>query len=139
MGAKGSFLGLTFLARGQALGMRRIVVSRFSGVLSAYGIHLADIVIEKQEPSATTYSPSSLPGLLARIDALEASGRQELQDQAFDPSAIEVERFMNLRFAGTDCALMTSLPHGTKGQGGDYSKVLDIHIPYMICMTWPVE
>jgi hypothetical protein len=56
--------------------MRRIIVSRFSGVLSAYGIHLADIVLERQEACASVYSPASLPALQERLSALEATVRQ---------------------------------------------------------------
>ena len=95
-------------AMAKALGMRRIVVSRFSGVLSAYGIHLADIVKEKQEPAAGVYGPQSIPALEARLDALEEAAREELSAQGFAPGAVQVERFLNLRFAGTDCALMTT-------------------------------
>lgn len=35
--------------------MRNIFVSRFSGVLSAYGLSAADVVCEKQEASAAEY------------------------------------------------------------------------------------
>lgn len=34
------------------LGMRKIVVHKYSGVLSAFGLSLADVVVEKQEPFA---------------------------------------------------------------------------------------
>ena len=34
------------------LGISKIFIHRFSGILSAYGMGLADIVVEKQEPSA---------------------------------------------------------------------------------------
>lgn len=99
-------------AMAKALGMRRIVVSRFSGVLSAYGIHLADIVVEKQEPAAAVYGPGARAALEQRLDALEAAAREELRAQGFAPEDVTVERFLNLRFAGTDCALMTSLAAG---------------------------
>lgn len=35
--------------------MSRILVSRFSGVLSAYGLSAADVVCEKQEACAAEY------------------------------------------------------------------------------------
>ena len=35
--------------------MRNILVSRFSGVLSAYGLSAADVVCEKQEACAAEY------------------------------------------------------------------------------------
>ena len=103
--------------------MRRIVVNRFSGVLSAYGIHLADIVIEKQEPCASLYSAEAVGGLKERLDALEASAIQELRAQGFPEKEIRIERFMNLRFAGTDCALMTTTTTTDDGGEDDYGKV----------------
>lgn len=42
----------------RALGMRRILVNRFSGVLSAYGLSEADVVCEKQEACAAEYGQS---------------------------------------------------------------------------------
>lgn len=42
-------------AMARALGMSRIHVSRFSGVLSAYGLSAADVVCEKQEACAAEY------------------------------------------------------------------------------------
>jgi 5-oxoprolinase (ATP-hydrolysing) len=101
----------------QALGMRRIFVSRFSGVLSAYGIHLADIVMERQEPCASLYTPEAIPGLLARLDGLEKAAKAELVGRGFGESSIVVERFLNMRFAGTDCAIMTKLGPGEEDYG----------------------
>ena len=115
-------------AMAKALGMRRIVVSRFSGVLSAYGIHLADIVVEKQEPAAAVYAPEARAALEQRLDALEAAARAELQAQGFPAEDIAVERFLNLRFAGTDCALMTSLSAAAAGAAaadGDYGAAFE--------------
>ncbi|KAM3577612.1 hypothetical protein VYU27_000488 [Nannochloropsis oceanica] len=113
-------------AMAKALGMRRIVVSRFSGVLSAYGIHLADIVVEKQEPAAGLYCPQSRSVLEARLDALEEAAREELQAQGFEPEAVQVERYLNLRFAGTDCALMTTAACGSSGgDDGDYGAAFE--------------
>jgi 5-oxoprolinase (ATP-hydrolysing) len=40
-------------ALARSLGMERIVINRFSGILSAYGLHLADVVKEVQQPVAT--------------------------------------------------------------------------------------
>jgi 5-oxoprolinase (ATP-hydrolysing) len=39
-------------ALARSLGIERIVVHRFSGILSAYGLHLADVVKEVQQPAA---------------------------------------------------------------------------------------
>ena len=41
------------------LGISKIFIHRFSGILSAYGMGLADIVVEKQEPSDTASTSSN--------------------------------------------------------------------------------
>lgn len=71
---------------------------RYAGILSAVGIHLADIVQEAQEPTATQLGPDSLPDLQARLQALAASAVGQLQAQGFDEAHIGVENFLNLRW-----------------------------------------
>jgi len=39
-----------------ALGMRTVFVHRFCGILSAFGMGLADVVAEAQRPFAATYA-----------------------------------------------------------------------------------
>lgn len=46
----------------RALGMSRIHVSRFSGVLSAYGLSAADVVCERQEACAADYGEAGGEG-----------------------------------------------------------------------------
>ncbi|WIA16218.1 hypothetical protein OEZ85_012930 [Tetradesmus obliquus] len=90
-----------------ALGMKTIFVHRYAGVLSAVGIHLADIVTEAQEPAAASLAPQELPGLAARLEALAGSAADKLRAQGFRDSAISTEKYLNLRYAGTDVAVMT--------------------------------
>ena len=40
----------------RSLGMATVFVHKYAGILSAYGMALADVVEEAQEPSAETYS-----------------------------------------------------------------------------------
>lgn len=70
---------------------------RFAGILSAVGIHLADIVQEAQEPAAAELAPAQLPGLLARLDGLAAQATAKLVGQGFSEAAISVDKFLNLR------------------------------------------
>jgi 5-oxoprolinase (ATP-hydrolysing) len=42
-------------AMARALGMRTVFISRFSGILSAYGLSLADVVNEAQAPVASSF------------------------------------------------------------------------------------
>lgn len=61
---------------------------------------------ELQEPSSTFYTPQNAPALLARLDKLEADVRVELGAQGFDAAHVHTERMLNMRFEGTDTALM---------------------------------
>ena len=89
------------------LGIHSIFVHRFSGILSAYGMGLADIVHEKQEPCALTYEPHNFPALDARLQALRAEATLVLTRQGFSEAEVEVIPYLNLRYFGTDTAVMT--------------------------------
>ncbi|KAI8475487.1 MAG: Hydantoinase B/oxoprolinase-domain-containing protein [Monoraphidium minutum] len=106
-----------------ALGMRTIfrLYKRYAGILSAVGIHLADIVQEAQEPAAALLGgDESLQQLAARLDALHAAAVGKLQGQGFAADQIKVERFLNLRYQGTDVAVMTPWdPSAPPAAGGD--------------------
>jgi N-methylhydantoinase A/oxoprolinase/acetone carboxylase beta subunit len=66
-------------------------------VLSAVGIHLADIVQEAQEPAAAQLSSGELPALAARLEGLAADAAGKLRAQGFRDSSISTEKFLNLR------------------------------------------
>jgi N-methylhydantoinase A/oxoprolinase/acetone carboxylase beta subunit len=72
-------------------------LSRYAGILSAVGIHLADIVQEAQEPAAEELTAKAVPGLRARLDVLAATASDQLKEQGFPPGTITVEKFLNLR------------------------------------------
>ncbi|KAG0347318.1 hypothetical protein BG004_007975 [Podila humilis] len=94
----------------RALGISSIFIHKYASVLSAYGLSLADVVYEAQEPSSETLSEKSLPLLKERIKSLVAQCQQELGKQGFSDENIECEIYLNLRYNGTDCALMTLKP-----------------------------
>jgi len=88
------------------LGIQTVLIHRYSSILSAYGLALADRAFERQEPSSTAYTPESKPALLKRLDKLEDGVRAELKRQGFEGARVRVERMLNMRFDGTDTALM---------------------------------
>ncbi|KAK9815723.1 hypothetical protein WJX72_008572 [[Myrmecia] bisecta] len=104
------------------LGMRTIFIHRYAGILSAVGIGLADVVAEEQEPAAQALDDSSQEGLNDRLNALQEAATQRLRDQGFRAEQIAVERFLNLRYAGTDVAVMTQCP--SDGHAG-YAKAFE--------------
>ncbi|KAG0216491.1 hypothetical protein BGX28_000005 [Mortierella sp. GBA30] len=94
----------------RALGITSIFIHKYASVLSAYGLSLADVVYEAQEPSSETLSDKSLPLLKERISSLVSQCHLELGKQGFEQDRIECEIYLNLRYNGTDCALMTLKP-----------------------------
>ncbi|KAK8759096.1 hypothetical protein V5799_003269 [Amblyomma americanum] len=90
----------------RTLGMRKVLIHRYAGILSAYGMALADVVEEAQEPCAMTYTAGNIPLIDARIKALSKKCTEALCQQGFDKQNILVEPFLHMRYDRTDCALM---------------------------------
>ncbi|KAJ9097610.1 hypothetical protein QFC21_004644 [Naganishia friedmannii] len=97
----------------ESLGITRILIHRYSSVLSAYGLALAERVYETQEPSAYVFSPDTLPTITRQLDKLSAIVQAELERQGFPQDRIHLARRLNMRFDGTDTALLI------KAVGGD--------------------
>lgn len=93
-------------AMAKALGMSRVFIHRYGGILSAYGLSLADAVHEEQEPTAETYTGKVSPSGEARLDHLKAVATQALKKQGYEESCIVVEEFLNMRYDGTDNSIM---------------------------------
>ena len=104
----------------KSLGMRKIYVHRHSGILSAYGLSLADVVVEKQEPFSGARLKQSLELAQQRLLRLESEAVQELLSQGFTADSISCTHYLNCRYQGTDTSIMTSLP---KGRDGEYGAV----------------
>lgn len=98
------------------LGIKTILIHRYSSILSAYGLALADRAYELQEPSSTFYTAQNRPTLKARLDKLDADVRAELGRQGFEGDHVHTERMLNMRFEGTDTSLMV-LPTPEDGDG----------------------
>uniref|UniRef100_A0A671NGL1 5-oxoprolinase-like n=1 Tax=Sinocyclocheilus anshuiensis TaxID=1608454 RepID=A0A671NGL1_9TELE len=90
----------------RALGMKTVFIHKYSGVLSAYGLALADVVEEVQEPCSLKYEAGSYSELDRRIEQLSQRCDQILHKRGFSSSQINIEVFLHLRYEGTDCALM---------------------------------
>ncbi|XP_003760578.2 5-oxoprolinase isoform X1 [Sarcophilus harrisii] len=92
----------------RSLGMDTVHIHRHSGLLSALGLALADVVHEAQEPCSLLYTPETFPQIDQRLSRLDEQCVEALQAQGFPRSQIYTERFLHLRYQGTDCAIMVS-------------------------------
>ncbi len=73
------------------------MLCRLSGILSAYGMGLADVVKEQQLPCAVQLTADTIPGLASKLASLADSVRLELLRQSFAEDAISVSLFVHLR------------------------------------------
>jgi len=94
----------------RALGISQIFIHRFSGILSAFGMGLADVVVEKQKPSAAVYTAEVLPKLFSELADLHREAEKELMAQGFSTDDIQWTSYLNLRYQGTDTSIMIPEP-----------------------------
>ncbi|GAA5897741.1 hypothetical protein JCM5296_000868 [Sporobolomyces johnsonii] len=100
------------------LGIGEVVIHKYSSVLSAFGMALADTAVDITEPSSLVYSETVLPFILERIEALTGSARDKLLAQHVSLESIDYEVYLNLRYSGSDTSLMVLRPeNGDFGQG----------------------
>eukprot|EP00271_Cylindrocystis_brebissonii_P000778 TRINITY_DN1098_c0_g3_i1.p1 TRINITY_DN1098_c0_g3~~TRINITY_DN1098_c0_g3_i1.p1 ORF type:complete len:1345 (+),score=297.98 TRINITY_DN1098_c0_g3_i1:213-4247(+) len=105
-------------AMARALQMSTVVVHRFCGILSAYGMGLADVVAEAQEPCALNCAAEHLVAIQDRAKALAVRVKGDLESQGFKAGDITTEVLLNLRYQGTDTAIMCNVPEGGEGAAG---------------------
>lgn len=124
LGCFGGAGGQHAAAVARDLGIQRVIIPRYSSILSAYGMALADVVVENQEPEVIVFSEEALPQLQSRFERLCNKGSAGLGAQGFKDDGIRHELFLNMRYQGSDTALMISHP----GKLADFDKAfIDRH------------
>ncbi|KXX74406.1 5-oxoprolinase, partial [Madurella mycetomatis] len=100
------------VAIAESLGIKQILIHRYSSVLSAYGMALADVVDERQEPDSTVWNEATevVDQLKSKMESLKGKSRQALRDQGFEDNEIVFEEYLNMRYRGTESALMIIRP-----------------------------
>ncbi len=88
------------------LGMETAIIHPFAGVLSAYGMGLADQSVLRERAVEQRFDATLLPELLAAADELASQGSAELVRQGADAARIQHRRALHLRYDGTEAALM---------------------------------
>jgi 5-oxoprolinase (ATP-hydrolysing) len=88
-----------------ALGMQTVFMHPLAGVLSAYGIGLADVTVMKQRASEAVLDDRALADLQAPFAALVSEARDSLIAQGVADADISIERRVALKYEGTDSTL----------------------------------
>jgi 5-oxoprolinase (ATP-hydrolysing) len=88
-----------------ALGMRRVYIHPLAGVLSAYGMGLADVTAMREQSVELRLEAASLARIESELTRLAEAARAEVEGQGIDPVRIRILRRAHLRYEGTDSAL----------------------------------
>src|SRR5213594_1286553 len=115
-----------------ALGMRRVFIHPLAGVLSAYGMGLADTVAMREQAVEVKLEPEKLAVLEEALANLTRSAHEELIAQGVPQARLSVVRRVHLRYDGTDSALIVNFGSVTEmtrsfeaGHFGDAAEVHD--------------
>ncbi|MEH2385353.1 MAG: hydantoinase/oxoprolinase family protein [Nostoc sp.] len=84
------------------LGMKKIFLHPYAGVLSAYGMGLADVRAIREAGVEQSFTQALIPKLYQLMEYLETQARNEI-DQVC--SQVEVIRKVNLKYQGTNSTL----------------------------------
>jgi 5-oxoprolinase (ATP-hydrolysing) len=108
-----------------ALGMTRVLIHPLAGVLSAYGIGLADIIAMREQAVEAPLTRESLENLPGTLDPLERDARAEVTAEGVPPERITAAHRAHLRYQGTDTAVIVpvgSLADMTAAFEAEYSR-----------------
>jgi 5-oxoprolinase (ATP-hydrolysing) len=94
-----------------ALGVTKVMVHPLAGVLSAYGMGLADLRVVREATVEAVLDMAAEAALRGLAERLEAEARTALSAQSAPPGRVEIHRRASLKYQGTDTAL--SVPLGS--------------------------
>jgi len=89
-----------------ALGMKRVFVHPLAGVLSAYGMGLADQRVMRERAIEAKLDNNLIKSLKKIIREMDEDGRDEMQRQGVDVTRTTAVAKAHLRYEGTDTALV---------------------------------
>ena len=90
----------------ETLGMKTIVIHPYAGVLSAYGMGLADRRVLKEASVEVTLTPEVVPAIAQQLNALADKAMTELKEQGDqDIETVQIVQQVHVRYEGTDSSL----------------------------------
>ncbi|MFC6065228.1 hydantoinase B/oxoprolinase family protein [Streptomyces ochraceiscleroticus] len=92
-----------------ALGIGTVIVPPLAGVLSAYGIGVADATAMREQSIEAELTAGAMDGVRATCDDLAARTREELRADGVPEESITTRARVVLRYAGTDAGIPVPL------------------------------
>ncbi|MGO8855357.1 MAG: hydantoinase B/oxoprolinase family protein [Steroidobacteraceae bacterium] len=93
-----------------ALGMERVFCHPLAGVLSAYGMGMAEQIVMREASLEVELSTAGIAQAHALAAHLQAEAMAELQLQGIAAQSVRTLRRVHVRYAGTDTSLARDLP-----------------------------
>jgi 5-oxoprolinase (ATP-hydrolysing) len=97
-----------------ALGMERVYIHPFAGVLSAYGMGLADVRTIKQSAVEAQLSDEKLAALITTFASLSEAGLTDVRAQGIPAAQIRVVERVSLKYSGTDTTIELPVKRSSK-------------------------
>jgi len=91
-----------------ALGMTRVFAHPLAGVLSAYGMGLADQTAMREQAMELALQTETVGTLATQLEALAQQANTDLLTQGVNPAQINVIKRVHLRYDGTDSVIVVS-------------------------------
>ena len=92
-----------------ALGMTRVFVHPLAGVLSAYGMGLADQNVIREQAVETLLTEQALPDIRQKLALLVDAATSDLKRQQLGNGNITIHLRVHVKYEGTDTALIVPL------------------------------
>ncbi|KAH8669610.1 Hydantoinase B/oxoprolinase-domain-containing protein [Tricladium varicosporioides] len=100
------------------LGIKRVLIHKYSSILSAYGISLAELQPEASASYAAVFTKSILPNIQQKITALTAKLKDNLLSQGVAESSMRFEIALSMRYKGSGTNISIGQPND-----GEYAKI----------------
>jgi 5-oxoprolinase (ATP-hydrolysing) len=97
-----------------ALGMTRVLVHPMAGVLSAYGMGLADQSVMREQAVEAALSVDALGSIHAALEVLAQGAQADLLRQQAASGSITLHRRVHVKYQGTDTALIVPAGDATQ-------------------------
>ncbi len=91
-----------------ALAMPRVYIHPYAGVLSAYGMGLADITAMREQAVEAQLNSELLQRLVPTFVALSDAASAEVAAQDISPDSITLKRRLHVKYEGTDTTLVVA-------------------------------
>ena len=91
--------------------MNKIHIHKQCGILSAYGLGLADVVQDKEEPIKADLVDGIVEKSIAnRFQHMKELNEKTLTEVGFTLDQVKSQSYLNLRYIGTDTSIMIEHP-----------------------------